>query len=102
MDKHDKLRAIIESIENDHPTVKPRDLMEWLIKLVTREGQVVLDPFTGSGTTCMAAKSLGREFIGIERQAKYADIARVRCGLTPNDPSVVRGDDAQHGLETYE
>ena len=90
------------AIENDHPTVKPRDLMEWLIKLVTREGQIVLDPFAGSGTTCMAAKGLGREFVGIERQAKYADVARVRCGLTPDDPSVVRGDDAQRGLEAFD
>ena len=77
------------AIENDHPTVKPRDLMEWLIRLVAREGQVVLDPFAGSGTTCMAAKGLARRFIGIERQAKYADVARVRCGLTPDDPSSV-------------
>ena len=89
------------AIENDHPTVKPRDLMEWLIKLVTREGQIVLDPFAGSGTTCMAAKGLGREFVGIERQDKWADVARVRCGLTPDDPSVVRGDDDQNGLEAY-
>ena len=89
------------AIENDHPTVKPRDLMEWLIRLVTREGQIVLDPFAGSGTTCMAAKGLGRRFIGIERQAKYADVARVRCGLTPDDPSVVRGDDEQNGLEDF-
>jgi len=90
------------AIQNDHPTVKPRDLMEWLIRLVTREGQVVLDPFAGSGTTCKAAKALGREFVGIERQAKWADVARVRCGLTPDDPSVVRGDDQQRGLEAFD
>ena len=90
------------SIENDHPTVKPIDLMEWLIKLVTREGQTVLDPFCGSGTTCKAAKGLNRQFIGIEKQAKWADVARVRCGLTPNDPSVVRDDEQQSGLEAYE
>ena len=89
------------AIDNDHPTVKPLDLMEWLIKLVTREGQTILDPFAGSGTTCKAAKGLGRQFIGIERQPRYADIARVRCGLTPDDPSVVRGDDKQNGLEAY-
>ena len=75
--------------------------MEWLIKLVTREGQVVLDPFAGSGTTCLAAKGLHREFVGIERQDKWADVARVRCGLTPDDPSVVRGDDEQNGLEDF-
>ena len=89
------------AIENDHPTVKPIDLMEWLIKLVTREGQTVLDPFAGSGTTCKAAKGLGRQFLGIEQQPRYADIARVRCGLTPDDPAVVRSDDAQQGFEAY-
>jgi site-specific DNA-methyltransferase (adenine-specific) len=89
-------------IENAHPTVKPIDLMEWLVTLVTKENQIVLDPFTGSGTTCKAAKALNRQFIGIEQQAKWADVARVRCGLTPNDPSVVRDDEQQSGLETYE
>ena len=88
------------AIQNDHPTVKPIDLMEWLIKLVTREGQVVLDPFAGSGTTCKAAKALNREFVGIERQAKWADVARVRCGLSPDDPSVVR-EDGQGGLDEW-
>jgi len=61
----------------------------------------VLDPFAGSGTTCAAAKALGRQFVGIERQAKWADVARVRVGLTPDDPSRVRGDDDQQGLEAY-
>ena len=89
------------AIDNDHPTVKPIDLMEWLIKLVTREGQTVLDPFAGSGTTCKAAKGLGRQFLGIEQQPRYADIARVRCGLTPDDPATVRSDDDQRGFEAY-
>jgi len=89
------------SIDNSHPTVKPLDLMEWLIKMVSREGQIILDPFCGSGTTCKAAKGLNREFIGIEKQDKWADVARVRCGLTPTDPSVVRDDEEQNGLEEY-
>ena len=89
------------AIDNDHPTVKPLDLAEWLIRLVTREGQVVLDPFTGSGTIPKAAKALNREFVGIEQQPRYADLARVRCGLTPNDPATVRSDDAQRGFEAY-
>jgi len=88
-------------IENAHPTVKPQDLMEWLVKMVTRETQIVLDPFAGSGTTCKAAKALNREFVGIEKQAKWADVARVRCNLTPEDPSVVRDDGEQHGLESF-
>ena len=94
-------RTLDGKIDNAHPTVKPTDLMEWLVKLVTAENQIVLDPFCGSGTTCMAAKNLNRQFIGIERQDKWADVARVRVGLTPNDPSVVRGDTNQNGLESY-
>lgn len=93
-------RTLNGRIENPHPTVKPIDLMEWLIKLVTREGQVVLDPFTGSGTTLKAAKNLNREFIGIEQSSEYADIARVRVGLTPEDPSVVRSG-VNRGLEEW-
>jgi site-specific DNA-methyltransferase (adenine-specific) len=89
------------SIDNAHPTVKPQDLMEWLVKLVTRENQIVIDPFAGSGTTCKAAKALNRRFIGIEKQAKWADVARARCNLTPENPAVVRDDDAQAGLDDY-
>jgi site-specific DNA-methyltransferase (adenine-specific) len=95
-------RTLDGKIDNAHPTVKPGDLMEWLIKLVTAEEQTVLDPFAGSGTTLKAAKDLNRQFIGIEKQARWADVARVRAGLTPNDPSHVRDtDDAQSGLEAY-
>ena len=94
-------RTLDGTIENAHPTVKPQDLMEWLVKLVTAEGQVVLDPFAGTGTTLKAAKDLNRRFIGIEKQAKWADVARVRCNLTPNNPGAVRSDDGQEGLEAY-
>jgi len=94
-------RTLDGRIANAHPTVKPQDLMEWLVRLVTRERQTVLDPFAGSGTTCAAAKDVGREFVGIERQPKWADVARVRVGLTPEDPARVRDDDAQEGLEAF-
>jgi len=94
-------RTLDGRIANAHPTVKPQDLMEWLVRLVTAEGQTVLDPFAGSGTTCAAAKDLGREFTGIERQPKWADVARVRVGLTPEDPARVRSDDDQQGLEAF-
>jgi site-specific DNA-methyltransferase (adenine-specific) len=62
----------------DHPTVKPLALMRYLVKLVTRPGHVVLDPFMGSGTTGIACRELGREFIGIEKEAEYCEIARRR------------------------
>lgn len=63
---------------NFHPTVKPLKLMSYLITLTTREGDTVLDPFVGSGTTVVAAKQLGRKGIGIEREPEYAEIAQAR------------------------
>lgn len=63
---------------NYHPTVKPLKLMSYLITLGSRPGDVVLDPFLGSGTTAIAAKQLGREYIGIEREAEYVEIAKAR------------------------
>jgi len=60
---------------NNHPTVKPIALMEYLVKLVTREGQTVLDPFAGSGTTGIACKNLNRNAILIEREGDYIEIA---------------------------
>jgi len=63
---------------NHHPTVKPLALMEYLIRLVSREGAIVLDPFLGSGTTALAAKRLGRHFVGIELSEEYCEIARKR------------------------
>ncbi len=63
---------------NHHPTVKPLALMRWLVRLVAREGDLVLDPFTGSGTTGVACAKEGRDFIGIERESEYVEIARRR------------------------
>lgn len=63
---------------NTHPTVKPIKLMEYLIKLVTPEGGVVLDPFMGSGTTGVAAVRNGFQFRGIELDEKYFYIAQAR------------------------
>ena len=64
--------------KNNHPTVKPVKLMEYLVKLVTRQGGVVLDPFAGSGSTGVAAKNLGMKYILIEREAEYCDIIKAR------------------------
>jgi site-specific DNA-methyltransferase (adenine-specific) len=63
---------------NFHPTVKPVELMRWLVRLVTPPGGTVLDPFTGSGTTGMACRYEQRPFIGIEREADYVQIAERR------------------------
>jgi site-specific DNA-methyltransferase (adenine-specific) len=63
---------------NNHPTVKPTDLMRYLCRLVTPPNGIVLDPFTGSGSTGKAAILEGFQFIGIEREAEYVEIARAR------------------------
>ena len=65
-----------------HVTQKPLALMELLISLVTIEDQIILDPFAGSGTTCVAAKKLHRKYIGIEADQKYVDIANQRINST--------------------
>ena len=66
--------------DNKHPTVKPTDLMRYLCRLVTPPGGVVLDPFTGSGSTGKGAVLEGFRFIGIEREAEYVEIAKARIG----------------------
>lgn len=63
---------------NIHPTVKPVELIRWLVRLVTPPGGTVLDPFTGSGTTGMACAYEQRPFIGIERESDYIAIAERR------------------------
>jgi site-specific DNA-methyltransferase (adenine-specific) len=69
---------LTKSVGNNHPTVKPVALMKYLIKLVTPPNSIVMDPFMGSGSTGMAAEELGHEFIGIELDANYCDIASKR------------------------
>ena len=63
---------------NVHPTVKPVALMRWLVRLITPPGGVVLDPFMGSGSTGIACVHEGVEFLGIEREPAYIEIARAR------------------------
>ena len=72
---------------NPHPTVKPIDLMRWLIRLVTPPGGTVLDPFAGSGSTGCAAVLERTAFIGIEREPAYAEIARARIGWWARQPA---------------
>jgi site-specific DNA-methyltransferase (adenine-specific) len=67
---------------NQHPTVKPVDLMRHLVRLVTPTGGVVLDPFLGSGTTGLAAEMEGFAWVGIEREAEYVTIAEARLNGT--------------------
>jgi site-specific DNA-methyltransferase (adenine-specific) len=64
--------------KNTHPTVKPTDLMKYLIRLVTPKDGIVLDPFMGSGSTGKAAMQEGMWFVGIEREREYFEIAKQR------------------------
>jgi site-specific DNA-methyltransferase (adenine-specific) len=66
---------------NDHPTVKPLALMEYLIKLITPPGGVVIDPFAGSGSTLLAAQNIGMHSIGIELSSDYVRIIKSRLGI---------------------
>ena len=76
--KHNKVAMRL----NTHPTVKPQELMKYLCRLVTPKGGVVLDPFMGSGSTGMAAKDEGFDFIGIEKEQEYFEIASARIKVS--------------------
>ena len=70
------------AVKNTHPTVKPVELMKYLCRLVTPKGGTVLDPFMGSGSTGMAAKDEVFDFIGIEKEREYYEIAEARIKKT--------------------
>jgi site-specific DNA-methyltransferase (adenine-specific) len=76
--RDDELRAERTGTLNIHPTVKPLELMRWLIRLLAPAGAVVLDPFTGSGTTGVAAVLEDTRFLGFERDEQYIQIAQAR------------------------
>jgi DNA modification methylase len=82
-------RHIMNTVENTHPTVKPIELMKYLIKLITPAGGTVLDPFNGSGSTGCAAVELGHPYIGCELDEKYVDIAwhRIRAWYQHTHPN---------------
>jgi len=65
--------------EKQHPCPKPMTLWCWLVANASVQGEVILDPFLGSGTTCFCAKKLNRYSIGIEIEEKYCEIAARRC-----------------------
>jgi site-specific DNA-methyltransferase (adenine-specific) len=71
-----KLRP--EPRKNPHPTVKPLKLMSYLITMGSREGDIVLDPFCGTGTTCIASMMLKRDYLGVEISKEYNKIALKR------------------------
>ena len=74
-----------EKTEGKHPTQKPEYLLERIILASTEEGQFILDPFCGSGTTGVEAIRLGRKFIGIEVSEEYLQISKKRLEKVAND-----------------
>lgn len=81
-EKYNKLpkeyKRHFEEFKNRHPTVKSLGIMEYLIKLVSKEGSTILDPFLGSGTTAIACIKTNRKYIGIEKESDYIKIAEAR------------------------
>ncbi|MBU0952783.1 MAG: site-specific DNA-methyltransferase, partial [Elusimicrobia bacterium] len=64
-----------------HPTQKPLKLIQQVLLAASNKGDLVFDPFMGSGTTAVVAKALGRNWIGIEKEKKYVDLANNRLKL---------------------
>jgi DNA modification methylase len=70
--------------KREHPTQKPLPLMMWCLEKYSKPGMTILDPFMGSGTTCVACKKLGRNYIGIEKEPVYVEIAKKRLEKVNN------------------
>ena len=81
-----------------HPTQKPVSLIERCIRASTNPGDVVFDPFAGSGTTGVAALALGRRFIGVELSSEYSAISRSRLRLTDGSPTELASPPASQQL----
>jgi len=84
--------------ERQHPTQKPIELMLWCLKNYSQPTNLILDPFCGSGTTCAAAKMLGRNYIGIDISEDYCKIARERIGAVETGVPVKEARKGQMGL----
>jgi site-specific DNA-methyltransferase (adenine-specific) len=81
--KKDIIESPVEiTKDNHHPAVYPLYIIQELIKLLSESGDFVLDPFCGSGTTCLAAKNLNRDYFGIEINPDYIKLAQERVGKT--------------------
>ncbi len=72
-----------------HPTIKPIPLLNKLVRLASNENDTILDCFMGSGSTCISALKLKRNFIGIEIETKYFNIAKKRIENEINNNSII-------------
>ena len=78
-------------MQNNHPTVKPVALMRYLVRLVTPPNGTVLDPFVGSGTTGIACVHEAFNFVGVEMDEHYCDIARTRIAKAQEEVGLFAG-----------
>ena len=94
------MKASEKGVRRVHPTQKPVALMSWLLELYSKPGDMILDPYLGSGTTLVAAKMLGRCGIGIEIEEKYCEIAarRLDQGVLPLETVVTEQQEQQMSL----
>lgn len=84
--KRDIIESAVANSKNiDHPAIFPLKVIKELVQLLSPEGSVVLDPFCGSGQTCIAAKDLNRSYIGIDLKEEYCNIARQRLKNDSNN-----------------
>ncbi len=83
-------RMSAERHKTPHPTEKPEKLLERIILIGSNEGNVVMDPFMGSGTTGVVAKRLRRKFLGIEIDEKYFNIAKNRIEATRIEENILK------------
>lgn len=83
--KSERQKGLSKDVINTHVSVKPVKLLSYLITLGSREGDTVLDPFAGTGTTGMAAIALKRKFMGIEKEQEYADMSNIRLEATKKE-----------------
>ena len=77
-----------EKLHGRHPTQKPLELLERIITASTQEGDLILDPFMGSGTTGVAALKLGRKFVGVDAEKQYVELAERRISDVVNNPQI--------------
>lgn len=78
-------RMRLNTNERLHPTQKPEALMRLVLTVCSREHDIVLDPFSGTGTTAAVAKEMGRRYIGVEKERKYIEPSRIRVKNTQQD-----------------
>ena len=93
------LHMATECFNRNHSATFPVALPRWFIKLFTREGDTVLDPFIGSGTTAVAAIELGRIYVGIDINEEYCNVARKRVSETQIHLPVAAEETATYSTE---